>query len=186
MDFTRLQNNMIDVVQEEQVKLGYRKEQISLFYPLASLNRLLDVSLTEQEMADALRTHFCMKDGAGGDHKQVPQFSLLSVEAQNGRFCLTIEAETVAYIHETKKAGGFLREFVEEIGRHGCTIEGLLAIFKKYSDCVRFEKMSNGEFDYLVYFEDGNPDSYRYCITNEGCHMIYHRFTPEDYQDFCF
>lgn len=110
MDFTRLQNNMIDVVKEEQIKLGYREEQ-------------------------------------------------------------------------TKMDGGFLREFIAKIGGHGCTIEELLAIFKKYSGHVHFEKMSNGEFDYLIYFEDGKPDSYRYCITDEGCYMIYHRFTPEDYRD---
>jgi hypothetical protein len=47
-------------------------------------------------------------------------------------------------------------------------------------------RTTHGEFDYLVYFEDGVPDDYRYCITDEGCHLIYHRFTPEDYEDFQF
>ena len=45
------------------------------------------------------------------------------------------------------------------------------------------EKTAGGEFDYLVYFEDGEPDSFWYCITDEGCHMIYHRFSEEDYKD---
>lgn len=58
--------------------------------------------------------------------------------------------------------------------------------FHKYSDHVHVEKVSHGEFDYLVYFEDGKPDSFRYCITDEGCHMIYHRFTVEDYEEFGF
>ena len=41
-------------------------------------------------------------------------------------------------------------------------------------------------FVFLVYFEDGIPDDYRYCLSLEGEHMIYHKFTPEDYEDFGF
>lgn len=48
------------------------------------------------------------------------------------------------------------------------------------------EKVSHGEFDYLVYFEKGEPDDFRYCITDEGGHFIYHRFTVADYEDFYF
>ena len=29
-------------------------------------------------------------------------------------------------------------------------------------------------------------DSYIYCFKDEGCHIIYHRFLPEDYADFAF
>ena len=42
-------------------------------------------------------------------------------------------------------------------------------------------------FDYLVYFEDGTPDSYRYCIKlDDDGDAVYHRFTPEDYAAFGF
>ena len=44
----------------------------------------------------------------------------------------------------------------------------------------------NGETEYecieAVYFESGE-DSYYYCFEDEGCHIIYHRFMPEDYRD---
>lgn len=40
--------------------------------------------------------------------------------------------------------------------------------FRKYSDHVYVQKTNHGEFDYLVYFEDGIPDEFRYCLTNEG------------------
>ena len=33
MDFARLEKNIIDVIKEEQAKLGYRKEKIRLYYP---------------------------------------------------------------------------------------------------------------------------------------------------------
>jgi hypothetical protein len=65
-------------------------------------------------------------------------------------------------------------------------MEDVFAVFRKYSDSVHIESVSHGEFDYLVYFEDGQPDSFRYCLTEEGEHVIYHRFTIEDYRDFSF
>ena len=40
MDFARLEKNIIDVIKEEQAKLGYRKESIRLYYPLSSLVHL--------------------------------------------------------------------------------------------------------------------------------------------------
>ena len=59
-------------------------------------------------------------------------------------------------------------------------------MFEAHSDQVIFETMSNGEFDYLLRFADGVPDDYYYCFKDEGCHMVYHRFLPEDYKDFDF
>ena len=34
VDFTRLEKNIIEVIQEEQIKLGYRSELIRLYYPI--------------------------------------------------------------------------------------------------------------------------------------------------------
>ena len=38
MNYNRLENSLIDVIKEEQAKLGYMKEKIRLYYPLSSLN----------------------------------------------------------------------------------------------------------------------------------------------------
>ena len=35
MTYHRLENSIIDVIKEEQAKLGYRKEEIRLYYPLS-------------------------------------------------------------------------------------------------------------------------------------------------------
>lgn len=43
MDFARLEKNIIDVIKEEQAKLGYRKEKIRLYYPLSSLNHFFQL-----------------------------------------------------------------------------------------------------------------------------------------------
>ena len=36
-----MKDNLIDIIKEEQAKLGYRKESIRLYYPLGSLKHLL-------------------------------------------------------------------------------------------------------------------------------------------------
>jgi len=46
--------------------------------------------------------------------------------------------------------------------------------------------MDNGEFDLMIRFEGDAKDPYYYCFKDEGCHIIYHRFLPEDYADFGF
>ena len=51
---------------------------------------------------------------------------------------------------------------------------------------IHYEKTKNGEFDYLLYFNNGIPDKYYYCFTVEECHVIYHRFLKHDYEDFEF
>ena len=40
-EFKDMKNNLVDVIKEEQAKLGYRKEIIRLYYPLGSLKHLL-------------------------------------------------------------------------------------------------------------------------------------------------
>ena len=39
MNYNRLETSLIDVIKEEQAKLGYMKEKISLYYPLSSRRR---------------------------------------------------------------------------------------------------------------------------------------------------
>lgn len=63
---------------------------------------------------------------------------------------------------------------------------GLFSLFKDTSENVIFEEMNRGEFDWLVRFTGNADDPYYYCFKDEGCHIIYHRFLPEDYADFEF
>ena len=101
MGFERLYKNLIDIIKEEQAKLGFRREAIRLYYPLSSLN------------------HF-------------------------------------------------------------------FALFKEHNKDIVVEEINNGEFDYLIRFPKENEDPYYYCFHDEGCHIIYHRFLPADYEDFDF
>lgn len=49
-----LKCNLVDMVVEEQAKLGYNKEAIRLYYPLSSLNHILNTSLDTEEMLSYL------------------------------------------------------------------------------------------------------------------------------------
>ena len=54
MDYHKLEQSLIDVVKEEQAKLGYRKEEIRLYYPLSSLNHFFGTEADAEEMAQML------------------------------------------------------------------------------------------------------------------------------------
>jgi hypothetical protein len=177
MDFSRLEQNIIDVINEEQIKLGYRKEVVRLYYPLLSLNRFLKTDMGIDDMISALNEFCDIEEGKLGR---------IEISNKDERFCFCLPQEASEYIHENSKKDGFLVDFINTVSRHGVTIEEVISQFRKYSDSVHVEKVTHGEFDYLVYFEDGKPDSFRYCLTDEGCHVIYHRFTVEDYEDFGF
>ena len=60
MNFKKLENNLLDMIQEQQVKIGYMSGVTRFYYPLQSLNRLLGTELTEEEMQhglDILKQH---------------------------------------------------------------------------------------------------------------------------------
>jgi sugar phosphate isomerase/epimerase len=177
MDFTKLEQNICEVIKEEQIKLGYRKETVRLFYPLLSLNRFLKTNIGIGEMLKVLN-EFC--------DIEEEKLGRIGVSNEGERFCFCLPPKASEYVHEHTGQDGFLYDFINTVSRHGVTIDEVINQFKRYSDCVHVEKVKHGEFDYLVYFEDGKPDSFRYCLTDEGCHVIYHRFTIDDYMDFNF
>ena len=86
-------------------------------------------------------------------------------------------------MHAHMAENEFLTRFIAAISRHDCAIEDIRNVFLDFSEEVTLEKIEGQDFDYLIYFTDGKPNDYRYCITFEGCHVIYHRFTREDFLD---
>jgi hypothetical protein len=175
VDFLKLEKNICDVIKEEQIKLGYRCEVIRLYYPLLSLNRFLRTDLGIEGMQAALAEFCGTVEGRLGK---------LEVSNRGERFCLCFPPEASEYVYKNTPQSGFLYDFIGAVSRHGVTMEEVIAVFRRYSDHVHVESMQDDDFDYLVYFEDGQPDSFRYCLTQEGHHVIYHRFTIEDYSDF--
>lgn len=188
-NYDNLQRSLIDVIKEEQAKLGYYREDIRLYYPLSSLNHFFGTNVGADEMQLIL-------DGTGEqDHTPIAtgmnealsdKLGMVEVSHRGDRFCFHIPPEGVAYVHENTTENEFIRELVQLVAKHGCTIDQVYKLFQAHSDHVGREKMNNGEFDERIWFKNDVDDPYFYCFKQEGEHMIYHRFLPEDYEDFEF
>lgn len=177
MNYEKLEKNIVDVIKEQQAKLGYMKEKVRLYYPLSSLNHFFGTNESAQGMMRIMEGFRCFVKSRLGDVK---------ISENEGRFCFLIPEEGAEYVHGLSRERDFITELIELVRRHGCTIEQIRELFQSYSDKVSFQKTDNGEFDYLLRFEDNPEDEYVYCFKDEGCHMTYHRFLPEDYEEFGF
>ena len=218
-NYDNLQRSLIDVIKEEQAKLGYYREDIRLYYPLSSLNHFLGTDVNADKMqkilegtgenVDETRNIVEGKETgsataepivgdkeagsataepivAGMNARLSDKLGMVEVSHRGDRFCFHILPEGVEYVHENTKENEFIRELVNLVAKHGCTIDQIYELFTAHSDRVGREKMDNGEFDERIWFQDDADDPYYYCFKQEGGHMIYHRFLPEDYEDFEF
>lgn len=205
LDYSNLERSLIDVIKEEQAKLGYYREDIRLYYPLSSLNHFLGMDVNADKMqkilegtgenVDETRNIVEGKEAgsataepivAGMNARLSDKLGMVEVSHRGDRFCFHIPPEGVEYVHENTKENEFIRELVNLVAKHGCTINQIYELFTARSDRVGREKMDNGEFDERIWFQDDADDPYYYCFKQEGGHMIYHRFLPEDYEDFEF
>ena len=89
-------------------------------------------------------------------------------------------------MHDNTAPNEFIKNLVELVAKHDCTMNEILDLFHTYSQNIITEEINNDEFDRLIRFADKPEDTYYYCFKDEGCHIIYHRFLPEDYADFDF
>lgn len=174
MTFEKLEKNLMDVIQEEQAKLGFRREKIRLYYPLSTLNHLLNTADTAEEMSVTL---------TGQPESMTEKLGKITVTRRGDRFCLCIPEEGSAYVHEHFEETGFIYELIRLIGQHDCTMEDVRQLFLKHSENIYVEEMQGEDFDVMIRFPEEFEDSYCYCFRDEGCHVIYHRFLPEDYME---
>lgn len=182
MNFERLEKNLIDNISEAHLKLGYDRRAISFNYMYPSLSHLLGCAISADNSA-VITSAFAAEVS--------PRLGELSFRSITNGICITVPASGTEYVHNNCPCSPFFIEFIDLICTHGSTLDDVTALFRRYSENVRIEdKSSSGEFDMLIYFSDGTPDDYRYCITVDndfGCsHLSYHRFIPEDYIDLGF
>lgn len=168
--------NMIDQIKEAQIKLGYVKETVRLYYPVASFQELLG---TDAESTDELLA--LLEEDPAFSHTVLGE---LSIHAHKGRIEVSIPPEGSEYVYRNVPEPAFLKDIIELFGsHHNCSISQVCEVFAKYSQDYVCEKMPEGmDFDYVLYFRDSSIDAYCYCIKEEMGHTIYHRFTKEDYQ----
>lgn len=176
MDMPKLLEDLSATVQEMLMKLDAPAMTLSLNYPLPTLERLLGAALSQEDMLDALEKGFTgVQDRYG---------LITARDAGEGLLCLTVPAKGAAYMLAHGAGADFLRDLLGAVKGHA-SMQDVMAVFEKHGR-AHAEKMDNPEFDYLVYFEDGQPDSFRYCLSQHGGHVSYHRFAKEDYESFGF
>lgn len=181
MNFERLKKNLCDNIFEAQIKLGYEGRPMSLNYTLNSLNHLIGTTLDQAQMKKALDDFSCYAE---------PELGSVEFRAIKNGFCAVIPVKGTQFVHKDYSGGEFISEFIEAIRRRS-SLDEILNVFRKFSDNISVNVIKSDEFQYLVYFTDNAPDDYRYCLTIDeeidgSCHITYHRFIKEDYDDFRF
>ncbi|MCI5731753.1 MAG: DUF3877 family protein [Eubacterium sp.] len=163
-----LEKNIIEQIQEAQLKLGFVKETVRLYYPLDSLNAILNIHCQEgNEMCIQLASVF-------------PDFTF---GCRGERVEISVPPDYVEYVHREVKTPAFLAEMIARFQENQhLTFQQVQQIFAEFGE-YECQKMPEGaDFDYVLYFENPDIDSYYYCIRMEMGHTIYHRFMKEDYE----
>lgn len=168
MNCEKLISNINDQILEAQIKLGFAKETVRLYYPLTSLTALVErEDIKEDNVVRRLQ-------------EELPSFSF----SQKGdKVEISIPSDYVVYVHERVKASPFLVAFIGLFQEHThLSIQQIKETFSQYGKYVCLAMPADAEFDYVIYFEDSMIDEYYYCIKFEMNHVTYHRFTKKDYE----
>lgn len=174
MNYEMLEKVICDAIKEEQIKLGYEKETIRLYYPMHSLRHILEENDTETFGMDEALNAFA--------DRVESKLGRLQISHDGERYCILIPPVGAAYVNENYISHPFLTAFIETIRKHDCTFEQIMEVFHRFSDQVVCEKSETDEFDYIIYFTDGSVDDYRYCIKFDYGHASYHRFSTKDFE----
>lgn len=121
--FEKLENSLIDVIKEEQAKLGFKEEKIHLYYPLSSLNHFFLAQDSADEMAARLQNLPEELTSKLGD---------VEVSHKGDRFCFYIPEPGSIYVHENMKENEFIKVLIELVQKHNCTKVKLLDLFASY------------------------------------------------------
>lgn len=103
MGYERLEKSLIDLVKEEQAKLGYRKEMIRLYYPLSSLNHFMETNADSEEMQELLAAFPKAAEDIFGE---------VGITHAKDRFCFALSEKASEYVHENMKPNGSKPGFV--------------------------------------------------------------------------
>ncbi len=176
MNVEKLTESIVDQIKEAQIKLGYAKETVRLYYPAQSLCAQMGIEpMSPEQLVDCLRETAALSDTPLGR---------LEFTAHKGRIEVKVPPEGAEYVHREVPDPKFLTELIGFFSGHPhCNLADIRRIFARFCEDYVCEKMPEGtDFDYVLYFPDASVDAYYYCVKEEMGHTIYHRFTKEDYQ----
>jgi hypothetical protein len=168
----------MDQIKEAQLKLGYAKETVRLYYPAPSLMRLLGM---EEEMSPDALVEFLQKEPALSSSP----LGGLQFSNRGNRIEVQVPPEGAEYVHLEIQKPEFLATLIELFAANPhSTLEEIRSVFASFDVNYICRQMPKGsDFDCVLYFPDGRVDAYYYCVKEEMGHTIYHRFTRDDYEE---
>lgn len=170
-DTMDLRKNLYDNIKECEIKIGYREEEIGLYYPEGSLLELL--STDRAHLSEAVRA---FTESVRGELGEVT----IAETQEEGRYCITIPPKGVSYVHDHVEESPFLKAFIRDIKIPGNTLEGIIDTFRRFSGDIRIDKEEPKEW--AVSFCDAEVDPYVYHIEEDDFGLEYHRFTHAAYE----
>lgn len=197
----RLIKNITDQIKEAQMKLGFVRESIRLYFPWDSFMVLLGETLEEEGAGIHSEDKLFPDDGNCSETERKKQKSRIlnelngsaglgagglgqvSFRESRGRVEVTIPPEGAEYVHREISDPPFLKAVIELFGTsHNPSVDDVCACFAEFSPDYACCKIQDNDFDYVLYFQDEEIDPYYYCIKMEMGHTVYHRFIKEDYE----
>ncbi|WP_125142394.1 DUF3877 family protein [Clostridium transplantifaecale] len=184
-----LRQHIFDTIKEWQMKIGSREESIRLYYPAASLIKLLrfeDVAGDKKPEGEAGLGEL---DGALLIFAQdaEPLLGKIRFSRQGERYCIEVPEKGCAYIADAVSEPEFLKRFLSVITAKDSTLEQIRACFRDFAGMHELgytEEDREGEgVGHVFYFSSGVPEPYIYCVEEDEFGLTYHRFTREDYED---
>lgn len=166
-----LKKNIFDNIKECEIKIGYREEEMNLYYPEAVVLELLP---SDKEHLSENMKLFCEAVRA--------ELGSIRIEEtkEKGRYCVHVPAEGVRYIHKNIKETPFLKSFLREIFEPGKSVEDIIKLFREFSEEVEIEQIDEKEWG--ISFKDPKIDPYVYYLEQDVFGLQYHRFTKQAYE----
>jgi hypothetical protein len=187
----RLEQTLIDMIQEQQVKLGYVKETIRLYFPESSIQYLIDgdeslgnKSVTDKKLQDKSLSGEALSKELGKALSTInPSLGAIRFVLKGDRFALIIPPQGSAYVHEEVAQNAFLTALIQLFGSQQVDLEKVKELFAAFDADYVCQEADGIEFDYLFYFNKAEENKYYYCVKFHGAHASYHRFNEHDIKD---
>ncbi|MCD7826226.1 MAG: DUF3877 family protein [Clostridiaceae bacterium] len=169
-----LERHILDTVKEWQIKIGYQRESMRLYYPNSSIAELLELpkNTSQKELSAALQQ---FRDTVS------PRLGEIAVSFDGGRCCLEISEKGCEYIHQHVEASAFFLQFIDTIMKKPCTLERIQECFAGFDKNYHYEQMVCHGLGHVFYFDDQRIDPYVYCVEMDESFATYHRFTRQEY-----
>lgn len=171
-----LERHIIELIKEQQIKLGYVKETVRLYFPKQSLQKLMgiaeeDTSISFDEHLNAL----CQQ--------MLPHLGEVRHSSKADRYAISIPPKGCEFVHRLERTDAFLEAVIELFKEHNVTIVQVKELFGRFDPNYHCEEVHRFEFDYVLSFEDKSIDPNYYCVKFDRGHSSYHRFNEHDIQE---